>query len=247
MRTDTLPPIAVLLVAVAVVGALAGAVAAADDATVTPSPSAANATATHNVTVVATDASAGNLTRLTVDYEGTGATTTLVPRTGIVAGIDRGDDTDGARLAATDEDVSANVTTLGTGTGERLQVSFDGGPRLTPGDELVVSFPEVENPPQGEYTVEVSLNGANGTANATLELGPPRDPTPTAEPTATPTPTLTPTPADETPTDESPTDETPTDETPTESPADGTNGGGPGFGVVAALVALLAVGALARR
>ena len=72
----------------------------------------------------------------------------------------------------------------------------------------------------------------------------------TDETTATDTPTDA-TPTDATPTDATPTDATPTDATPT-TDGDGNGGlldgvGAPGFGPVAALVAVLAVAVLVRR
>jgi len=74
------------------------------------------------------------------------------------------------------------------------------------------------------------------TATATPTATP--EPTPTATPTATPEPTATPTPTD--------TPEPTTTATPTPTPT-ATEGGGPGFGPVVALLALLTVAILAHR
>lgn len=78
------------------------------------------------------------------------------------AGVDRGDDDPGTR-------VDANATVVGALSRERghvLRVSLAGETGLRAGDEVVVVFRPVENPPRdGNATVEVTVN-SQGTGDA---------------------------------------------------------------------------------
>ncbi|AXG09213.1 PGF-CTERM sorting domain-containing protein [Haloplanus rubicundus] len=94
----------------------------------------------------------------------------------------------------------------------------------------------------GNRTVTVRVRGqvatASATATATVTAAPTTTPTATPEPTPTATPTATP----------EPTPTATPEPTPTATPTAGTTADeGPGFGVVAALLALLAVALLGRR
>lgn len=218
MQRSTLQTLFVVTLVAAATVALSGAAAAASDANITASPDTGTATSTHNVTVTVDEAEAGNFTNVTVDYGGTGVDVSNVSHSGIVAGIDRGGDADGT---ATDADVTGNVTAVRKGpAAETLTIAFSGATAVEAGDEVVLTLPGVENPEQGEYDVAVRVNGGSN-ATATLSI---------TEATPTPSPTESPSPTSDDP---------------------GGNGtdtdGQVGFGLVAALVALVGVTALAGR
>jgi len=122
-----------------------------------------------------------------------------------------------------------------------------GGAPVT--DSGVVSFPATPTPTPTPEPTPTPTEEPTPTPTPTPEPTPtPTEeptPTPTEEPTPTPTEEPTPTPTEEptpTPTDE-PDSPTPTDEPETTTTSDS----GPGFGIVAALIAMLGAALLAAR
>lgn len=225
--------VVLFLVAVSLAIPLAGIAAADSDATIEAEPDSANATANHTATVVVGEESAGNLSAVELNYSDTNTSLDLVTEN-IVVGIDRGNDSDGTEV---DEDVTANLTTVGFGADPgQVTLQFDGTVDVQSGDQVVITLVDVQNPQEeGEYTVTLDVNPDRDgePAEATLSIGP-------AEDTGNETETGT-----ETETDE----ETPGGDGDGGDGDDdgGTDGGAPGFGVTAALAAVAAAALLALR
>lgn len=147
------------------------------------------------------------------------------------------------RLDVSVVDPSGSEVATGRITENDQQILVD-IPDPTPGlYSVTVTGSNIE---AGNRTVTVRARGqvATPTPTPTAEPTPTTTATPTPTSTAEPTPTATPTP---TPTAEPTPTATPTP-TPTSTPtATVTEGGGPGFGVVAAALAVLALALLGRR
>ncbi|MGB9963665.1 PGF-CTERM sorting domain-containing protein [Halobacterium hubeiense] len=197
------------------------------------SPDTANETATH-VAAAVVDAEMGDSswTGLEVNYSGTGADVSNVGQNDVVTvGIDRGDD--GANTTIDRSYASSLGEVSGSNDGATLTFGFDGDYELQEGDQVVVVYEDVQNPDAGDYSVGIDVNPqtSGGAVTASLDV---TEETTTATETAEPTATAT---AEPTPTQtDAPT--TTANSTPAESP---------GFGTVAAVVALAAAALLARR
>ena len=162
----------VLVAAAVLLGAGAGTVLAATDASITADPADPETTATHTVTVTVGEAAAGSLAGLSVDYGDSGADVSDVDRADLTrVGIDRDADAMGAE---TDEEVGTSVTDVSAGAdGATLTVSLDGSVSVSAGDEVVLVYEDVTNPEAGEWdvAVDVTPGESGGTATATLTVG----------------------------------------------------------------------------
>ncbi|WP_239639165.1 PGF-CTERM sorting domain-containing protein [Halococcus hamelinensis] len=220
----------------------ANATDASGNASIVASPSAAgNESAFHNVSVVAGPDAEGNLSAVTVNYGESNASIGLV----------------GGNIASATLDgdqVVNNTTTSNIGVdGRNLTVGFDGTLDVEEGDRITLNYTGVTNPPEsGDYTVGVVVNngsvqnttlavtessaGANGTTgagttSATTDAG-------TAETTAMGTTSGGAATSGDAGTGGAGT---------SGDEEQGTEAGGPGFGVVVAVVALLAAALVAVR
>ncbi|WP_160133192.1 beta strand repeat-containing protein [Halococcus salsus] len=217
------------------------------NASIVANPSAAgNESAFHNVSVVAGPDSEGNLSSVTVNYGDSNASIGLV----------------GGNIASATLDgdqVVNNTTTASIGVEDRnLTVGFDGTLDVEEGDRVTLNYTGVTNPPEsGEYTVGVAVNNGsfqnttlavseNESANGTTGAG-----TTSAGTTAGETGAGT---AETTAMGGTSGGAATSGDAGTSGGADtsggseqGTEAGGPGFGVVVAVVALLAATLVAVR
>jgi PGF-CTERM protein len=217
----------------ATAGTANGTGTATGNASITAVPSGAgNASASHNVSVVAGPNATGNLSELTINYGESNATIGLV-----------GGSIFSATLAG--ESVVNNTTAPTIGAeGRNLTIGFDGTISVSEGDRLNISYGGVTNPPEpGTYTVSITLN--NGSVrNATLEV---------TESTAPATTTAGGGAAGTGTTSAGTAAGTAGGETAagtaggTNASGQGTEAGGPGFGIAVAVVALLGAALLATR
>lgn len=163
------------------------------------------------------------------------------PRAVEVAGIDRGADQPG-----TEVDVSVREELSGVSVhGDIVEVYFDGTNQLEAGDELVLVIEGVPTPPPGTHAIPVGINepAERDLMNATVTVPASGDAATTAGGTATSAATEAG--GDETGADVPIVDaETTTDQA---EPIDLTSSPVPGFGPVAAAVAVLAAAACAAR
>ncbi|ELZ26457.1 hypothetical protein C474_19954 [Halogeometricum pallidum JCM 14848] len=215
-----------VLLVVALLGssAFVGGVAGASNATLDVRPSESDAgSATYATTITIDESDAGPLDSFEMHLGETGTTPSSVPPDSVVvAGIDRGSDRPGTEVDVSVRDDIAGVS-VSDGT---VEVVFDGTSDLRAGDQLVVVVEGLPTPAPGEYTVPLSLNapGERTTVNATA----------TVSGTAGATPASTDGPGTTTETDGADAVAL------TDSPV-------PGFGPVAAAVAVLAAAAFAAR
>jgi PGF-CTERM protein len=205
--------------------------------TVTAVPSAPNTSANHTVSTVVGANATGNLSELTINYGESNTTIGLV-----------GGSIFSASLGG--ESVINNTTAPTIGAeGRNLTIGFDGTVTVSEGDRLNISYGGVTNPTEaGSYTVGITLN--NGSArNATLEV---------TESTAPATTTAGGGAAGTATTSAETTDGAAGGETAagtagaaggaeTNASGQGTEAGGPGFGIAVAVIALLGAALLATR
>ncbi len=122
-------------------------------------PSAANASANHTVSAVVMGENAtGNLTEVTVNYGESNASFGLVLSSLF-------------SVTAGDTDATANATAATYGpNGQNLTIGFDESIEVSEGDQIMMTYGGVTNPPEaGNYTVGVAVN--NGSfANTTLDV-----------------------------------------------------------------------------
>ncbi|NIB98907.1 PGF-CTERM sorting domain-containing protein [Halobacterium sp. R2-5] len=200
------------------------------------SPDTANETATHAaIAVVDAELGDSSWTGLEVNYSGTGTDVSNVDQGDVVTvGIDRGDD---AANTTVDQTYAASLGEVsGSDDGETLTFGFDGDYELQEGDQVVVVYEGVQNPDAGDYSVGIDVNPQTDGGAVTASLDVTEETTTTATATAEPTATET---AEPTPT-----------QTQTDAPAttaNSTPSESPGFGTVAAVVALAAAAALLVR
>lgn len=203
-------------------------------------PEEPNASASHEVTITVGSETAGDSWNgLEVNYSGTGTDVSDVGQNDVERiGIDRGDDSPGAML---DVNVSDDLSSVsGSEDGSVLTVGLGGNYDLQEGDEVVVVYEDVQNPPENVYNVPVDVNpqSTGGTAAANMPVLGSMEFTTTATDTATATDTPTET------TDAGGTTATDTSTTTTEGTPTAES---PGFGSLMALLALLAAAALLAR
>jgi len=256
--------LAVLVVGMALFGSIAfvGSAAAASDGSIAADPADPGATSTHTVTLTVGSEATGSWNGFAIDYTDTDGDASNVGSEDVVAvGIDRDDDASGDTI---DESVSDDFVGASAGNdGETLGLGFGGSYSLAEGDEVVVVIEDVVNPTsEGDHEIGLAVNpqSSGGTGTATLSIGAADGGVETttdsdADTTDTETTTedaggdTTESDAGDTETAGSGTEEFET--TDSDDSDDGTettpSGGTPGFGVAAALVGLLAAGALALR
>ncbi|MDS0292849.1 PGF-CTERM sorting domain-containing protein [Halogeometricum luteum] len=214
-----------LVVALLSSSAFAGGVAGASNATLEIRPSESNAgSATYAATMTVEESDVGPLDAFEMHLGEAGVTPSSVPPNAVaVAGIDRGGDRPGTEV---DVSVREDIAGVSVGDDGTVEVVFDGTNELRAGDELVVVVEGIPTPAPGEHTVPLSLNapGERATVNATVTVPGDAGATPAT-----------------------------TDETGTTAESDGadvvalTDSPVPGFGPVAAVVAVLAAAAFAAR
>lgn len=196
-------------------------------ASVDAEPAEPNANATHTVIATVDNETAGDSWNgLAVDYSGTGTNVDEVGQGDVVKiGIDRGGDAGNDTI---DVNVSDDLSSVdASNDGQTLTVGLGGNYDLQYGDEVVVVYEDVQNPSEGIYQVPLDVNhqSSGGTGTAPFVLLTDDETTETATPnTETSTPTDVPT-----------------------TTAESTPSTSPGFGTVAAVVALAAAALLARR
>jgi len=201
---------------------------------VNASPNTANETATHAAMAVV-DVEMGNSswTGLEVNYSGTGTDVSNVDQGDVVKiGIDRGDDDPNTTI---DRSLTPSLGEVsGSNDGETLTFGLDGNYELGEGDQVVAVYEDVQNPAAGDYSVGIEINPQSSdeevSATLSIEAASTTTATATAEPTETATAEPTPTQTD------APT-----------TTAESTPSTSPGFGAVAAAVALVAAAALLVR
>lgn len=218
-----------LLALIVVAGVFTGGAVAASDGSVEADPSAADVTAQHVVTVTVGDDSAGSLTGLEVDYSGSGIDLNHVSQADIVnIGIDGDDDADGRE---TDENANDDLDSVSASNdSETLTIDTGGSYSIVSGDEIVVVVDRITNPAAGEYDVTLDVNpqssGSEITATLTIRGSGGDDGTKTDT-------------HDSMDSEDSGSDDSDADgETTTETP---------GFGVLAASVALIGTALLVAR
>jgi len=222
----------VVLVAMGVLAAaFTGGALAASDASVSVDPAEPGETATHTVMVTVGDASAGSWNGLEVDYADSGSDVSDVGQDDITTiGID--DDGDDANETI-DREVGMHVESVSASDdGTLLTVSLDGSDGIEAGDELVVVYGNARNPDAGEWEVGLDIDpqSSGGETTATLALGDSMEDDGGSMSDGTETDSMSDGDSMEDDEDDS-----------------GTDGSAPGFGAVAALLAVIAVGLLARR
>lgn len=234
--TDSLRRALAVLVALTVVGAGAiGAATAASNGSLSASPASPGEMSTHTATVTVGDSATGSLNGFALDYTTADATfdaSDVGVEDVTTVGIDRGDDSSGT---ATDVDVSDDLSGVTvSNNGGTLTVQFGGSYSLNAGDEVVVVVESVENADAaGEYTVNLDVNPQSSGGETTADL------------------TLGSMDGDETTTTGSDGDNEEGDSD--DDAASGSDDGGssgssvPGFGVSAALAAVLGAAMLALR
>ncbi len=233
-----------LVVGMAVFGtaAFAGSAAAASNGSISADPADPGATSTHTVTLTAGSATAGSWNGLEIDYSGADATfdaSNVEMENLELIRIDRADDQPGTNG---DVDVREDVSSITTSNnGETLRVALGGSFELNAGDEVLLVVDNVVNADAGgQYEVGLDINpqssGGEGTAMLTIGDAANEDSTTAAEDSTTA--------AD----DESTTEDTESTTAAEDNESTTSESGGtPGFGVGAALAALLAAGALLAR
>ena len=236
-------PAAVLLaVALLSSSAFVGGVAGASNATLEVRPSESDAgSATYAATMTVDESDVGPLDTFEMHLSEAGVTPSAVPPNAVVvAGIDRGGDRPGSEV---DVSVREDIAGVSVSSAGAVEVVFDGTNDLRAGDELVVVVEGLPTPAPGEHTVPLGLNapGERNRLNATVTV-----PASSGAATADGTPASAAT--------EASSDDTGVDvpflgsETPDQAdPMDITSSPVPGFGPVAALVAVLAAAAVAAR
>ncbi|MCD2198301.1 PGF-CTERM sorting domain-containing protein [Halobacterium sp. KA-4] len=200
-------------------------------ASVNADPAEPSMNATHTtIATVDNETARDSWNGLVVNYSGTGTNVSGVGQGDVVKiGIDRGGD---AGNDTVDVNVSDDLSSVdASNDGETLTVGLGGNYDLQYGDEVVVVYENVQNPSEGIYQVPLDVNhqSSGGTGTASLVLLTNDQTTETATPN---TETVT-------ETSESPTSPTTT--------AESTPSTSPGFGTIAAVVALAAAALLARR
>ncbi|PSQ42855.1 hypothetical protein BRD17_07725 [Halobacteriales archaeon SW_7_68_16] len=156
-------------VSLAIVG---GATMPVGNGSIGSAPNAPGATATHTITATGLGAPV-ELSAVSVTYGDSGTNAGAVtPGDVRVVGIDRGDNAAGNRI---DESVrTALVDVSPSDGGATVTFEFDDGPSVEDGDEFVVVYGGVTNPPEtGEYEVGIDLTAGTpgeGTT-ATLVVG----------------------------------------------------------------------------
>lgn len=194
-------------------------------------------TATYVATVEVDRSGIGTLDSFEMRLGAAGVSVSSVPPRAVeVAGIDRGADQPG-----TEVDVSVREDLSGVSVhGNTVEVYFDGTNQLEAGDELVLVISGVPTPPPGTQTIPVGINEPTerDLMNATVTVPASGGAATTAGGTATSVATADG--GDETGAGA----ETTTDRA---EPMDLTSSPVPGFGPVAAAVAVLAAAACAAR
>lgn len=245
---------AALVVGMAVFGAVAfaGPAAAASNGSISADPADAGATSTHTVTLTAGDATAGSWNGLAIDYSGSDATfdasNVEMDHLELIR-IDRGDDQSGT---TGDVDVRDDVSSIdSSNNGETLVVSLGGSYELNAGDEVILVVDNVVNADaDGQYEVGLDINpqSSGGEGTAMLSIGQSGDDS--TDDTTTESDSDTTTESDDGSDDSDADTTTESDGSSGDSDTESTtteSGGTPGFGVGAALLALLAAGALLTR
>jgi PGF-CTERM protein len=250
--------LAALVVGAAVFGAaaLAGSAAAASNGSISADPAEPGAESTHTATLTVGTQATGSWNGFALDYSETDANVSDVGVEDVSAiGIDRGDDAAGTTI---DVNVSDDLSSVAaSNNGGTLTLGLGGSYSLNQSDEVVVLVDGVVNPTsEGEYNVSLDVNpqSSGGQGTATLAIGADAG---TTEPTEDTTAEET-TDSDNATTTTAPEETTTVAENTTESSGDAgdgsdgsdettESGGTPGFGVGAALAALLAAGALLAR
>jgi PGF-CTERM protein len=270
MHTNTTPR-SLSLVAVIVVAAFAGvavpgAVAAQDagnetttttgepmanatgNVSLVVSPNTTGATANHTVNVTVGSGSTGDLTDVSINYSGNNVST-LPAATSVQT------------ITVANESLLANATVASVND-EIVRVSFDTNRTLGSGDQLSFVYQVVNPPEAGTYDVGVRINPENNTTPLTANMTIAESETTTTESGGITT-------TAEATTGETTTGKTTAGETTTKGTTEGettesattaaettaggadatgtTNGNGPGFGVVAGIVGVLAATLLALR
>jgi PGF-CTERM protein len=228
----------VVLVAMGVLAAaFTGGALAASDASVSVDPAEPGETATHTVMVTVGDASAGSWNGLEVDYADSGSDVSDVGRDDITTiGID--DDGDDANETI-DREVGMHVESVSASDdGTLLTVSLDGSDGIEAGDELVVVYENARNPDAGEWEVGLDIDpqSSGGETTATLALGGSMEDDGGSMGDGDSM-------SDGTETDAMSDGDSMEDD----EDDSGTGGSAPGFGAVAALLAVIAAGLFARR
>jgi PGF-CTERM protein len=200
-------------------------------ASVNADPAEPSTNATHTTIATVDNETAGDSWNgLVVDYSGTGTNVSGVGQNDVVKiGIDRGGD---ASNDTVDVNVSDDLSSVdASNDGETLTVGLGGNYDLQYGDEVVVVYEDVQNPSEGIYQVPLDVNhqSSGGTGTAPLVLLTDDQTTETATPNT------------ETVTETSKSPDSPT------TTAESTPSTSPGFGTIAAIVALAAAALLARR
>jgi surface glycoprotein (TIGR04207 family) len=149
--------------------AFSGGVAATANSSITATPSAANAAATHVVTgEVESDDDSSSLSNIEVDYS-VGSNPTDVSDVGQAdikrVGIDS--DNDGTIETSVKDDLSS---VSASNNGETLEVGFGGSYSLSQGEDVILSYDDVTNPAQGSYSVDVAINTGSTDSPTTSTL-----------------------------------------------------------------------------
>lgn len=207
----------------------------ATQASIAVDPAEPNATATHVVSATVQTVGSDLWNTLKINYNGTGTDVSNVDQNDIKKiGIDRSNDDLNTTIDASVANDLSEVS--GSNDGTTLTIGLDGLFFLHAGDEVVVVYEDVQNPPTGQYSIPVDINhqssGTPATASMALQQSSTTDPATTA-PTETPTETT-----------ESPIT---TDADSSTATPQSTSVESPGFSTIAAVVALAAAAALLVR
>lgn len=269
--TDAIPSTRGLLSLLVLLVVTAAAASAGPAGTIDASPAEPDAESTHTVFVNVTGNLSGDWSSIGVDYGDSGATIGAVSESSVlVFGIDEDGDDPGTEVDRDLED--DEISLVENRNDDTLLVIEFTHYRVGEGDQLVLVYENVRNPPPGTHEVEIVANPVSDDDGprtaATLRIPgetPSPTPTPTPSPTATPTPTFTPTSSPTaTPTPTFTPSPTPTlaptlspTLTPTATPSPTrttpatttgvTDADGPGLSVLAGLIALLVAFLLLRR
>ncbi|WP_218779118.1 PGF-CTERM sorting domain-containing protein, partial [Halobacterium hubeiense] len=200
-------------------------------------PNEAGATAAHTVgTLVGNEIGDSSWNGLEINYSGTGTDVSNVGQGDVVKiGVDRGNNDSNATI---DRSLAASLGEVsGSNDGETLTLGLDGDYELQEGDQIIVVYEDVQNPDAGDYSVGIDVNPQSGgeEVSADLHIDAANTATATATETAESTSTATAEPT-----------ETATAEPPATT-EESTPSASPGFGTVAAVVALAAAAALLVR
>jgi len=248
-----------ILVTLVGVGAFAGTTVATSHASISASPATPGETSTHTAMLTVQAESAGSLDGFALDYSDADVNVDNVSAENVTVGIDRAGDSEGTEV---DEDISADLTSVEASEDGMLNLTLGGSYELSEGDQIIVQVEGVQNPEAGEYTIGMDINpgSSGGEAEAMLNVSESGDGSSTANETETEmgdtTETETETEMGDTTETETETDGGAVEDTETElgeTEGTGTLGEdetiteGPGFGVVAAALAMLVAVVVAVR